>query len=284
MKTKYLGLLLGLSAAMGIANADVSASAVVATNTTATNAKNVADAGAGFSIADGAPLTLALLDKCWQNREDLTNQQIIANYLMTQPSIPQDYETAWKTARLVYFIGNYGVGENKFVSSSDGVALFNYGVSAAKIAKQLKPNRVEGNFWYAVDLGSYGLAKGVLASASNAKYGMAALKVAMSVDPGYQNYGASRILGRYYQELPGIFGGDADKAYKLISASVKSAPKFSNNWVFLGQFYLSSGQYANAVTACQKALNMTPQDGKYEELRYSKEAKQCIAKAQAKLS
>lgn len=285
MKTKQSGLLIGLLTLLipSMATA-ANASGGVAASPAAT-ASSVSQASSQeFSIADGAPLSVALLDSCWQNREDLTNQQIIASYLMTQPSVPQDYEIAWKTARLVYFIGNYGTGENRFVNSGDGVTLFNYGVTAGKIAKQLKPNRVEGNYWYAIDLGSYGLAKGILSSASNAKYGMAALKVSISIDPSYQNYGGSRILGRYYQELPGIFGGDADKAYKLISSAVKNAPTFSNNWVFLGQFYLSGGQYANALTSCQKALNMPAQDGKYEELRYKKEAKQCIAKAQAKLS
>ncbi len=236
-----------------------------------------------FAIAKGSPLTVKLIDYCWANREDLANQKIIADYLNTQPDLPYDYETAWKTARLVYFIGNYGIGEKEFVSSSAGVKIFNYGVKAGKIAIAQKPNGVEGQYWYAVDLGSYGLAKGILASASNAKDGMAALRQAIAIDPSYQWYGSSRILGRYYQELPGLFGGSYDKAIELLKTATDKAPQFRNNWVFLGQYYLKTRDYQNALTACQKALSLPNQDGKYEEMRYSREANECITTAKAKL-
>ncbi len=236
-----------------------------------------------FTIADNAPLTLDLLDKCWTNREDTVNQKTIADYLMTQPTLTKNYELAWKTARLVYFIGNYGVGEKRFVNSDEGVKLFDYGAKAGLTAQELNPNGIEGYYWYAIDLGSYGLAKGILASASGANDGMKALEKAKRIDPSYQWYGSSRILGRYYQELPGLFGGDSKKALALIKDSTDSAPKFKNNWVFLGQYYISNSEYDKALSACKTALSQAPLDGKYEEMRYTKEAKECVAKAQSKL-
>ncbi len=242
------------------------------------------DVSSKFTIESNTVLSSKLMDDAWSMRENLDNQKIIAEYLLTKPQIPQDYDGAWKTARMVYFIGNYGVGEKAYVSTSIGSKLFDYGVSAAKLAMQLQPNGVEGQYWYAVDLGSYGLAKGVVASARNAGAGMDALKRAIAIDPSYQWYGANRILGRYYQELPGIFGGSNKKALELLTASTTKSPQFKNNWVFLGQYYISTGDYQQALATCQKALTLQALDGRYEEIRYTREANECIAKAQSKLN
>lgn len=237
-----------------------------------------------LEISPNASLSKQLVDKLWANREEIKNQEIIANYLETKPSIPNDYEVAWKTARLVYFIGNFGIGEKYFVSTKAGVNLFNYGVEAGKKAIELNPKNVEGYYWYAVDLGSYGLAKGIIASASNAKSGMKALKQALEIDPQYANFGSSRILGRYYQELPGIFGGNKDKALALLKDATLKAPEFRNNWVFLGQYYISEEQYNEALEACTHALNCKDIDGKYEEERYKREANICVQSAKSKLN
>lgn len=255
--------------------AKTSASAAVATPTT--------PAGK-FSIPANTPLTAKLMDQAWAAREDDDNQKAIADYLTTYPTVPQDYETAWKTARMVYFIGNYGAGEAAFVSTSAGAKLFDYGAKAGLIAIAANPARVEGQYWYAVDLGSYGLAKGVFAAAKGAGPGMKALETAMSIDPTYHYYGSSRILGRYYQELPGLMGGSNKKALSYLTKATVEAPKYRNNWTFLGQYYLSTDDYKNAEDACQKAVNATPIDGKFEEKRFKREANDCLKKAQAKLA
>jgi tetratricopeptide (TPR) repeat protein len=238
-----------------------------------------------FTLDQHSALNVKLLDNAWKNRETLANQQIIADYLMTFPVVPNHYEIAWKTARMVYFIGNYGIGEKAFVDTEDGIKLFEYGYKAGKIAVDLKPKEADGQFWYAIDMGSYGLAYGVFAAASHARDGMHALEqVMISTKPDYQWYGSYRILGKYYEELPGIFGGSNKKALALITAATTKAPQFSNNWVFLGQFYNKTGEYNKALDACKQAVAQKPQDGKFEEKRYIREANECIALAQKKLA
>jgi tetratricopeptide (TPR) repeat protein len=237
-----------------------------------------------FNIESNAKLTVALLDKCWENRENEKNQKIIANYLMTKPTIPNNFEIAWKMARLIYFIGNYGIGEQRFTDTKEGVKLFEYGYNAGIIAKKIEPKKVEGYYWYAINLGSYGLAKGILSAAKNASAGMDALKEAQNIDPEYHWYGSSRILGRYYQELPSFFGGDDEKSLNLFKIAIEKAPQYNNNWVFLGKFYNHTKNYESAIYACNKALSITPVDGKYENKRFIKEANLCIKYAQKELN
>ncbi len=262
---------------MNIINKNTLLAAILAGSVFSGYAKDTADAG--FSLEAGTPLTEAVVDSCWASREDEDNQKIIADYLMTKPEVPKNYATSWKTARLVSFIGNFGVGQSRFVDTSKGVDLFDYGAKAGLQAQTLKPKSVEGYLWYAVDLGSYGLAKGVLAAASGAKPGMAALEKARAINPSYEGYASQRILGRYYQELPGMFGGDMKQAESLIKGATDAAPKYRNNWVFLGQYYIAAGKYESANLACKKVLELPETEGKYEEMRFTKEANACLKKA-----
>ena len=236
-----------------------------------------------FAISKDTLLTEKIVDSCWEHRQDEYNQKVIINYLLTKPIVPNDYATAWKTSRLILFIGNYGIGKNKFVDTSEGADLFDYGVHAGLKAQNLKPEQVEGHYWYALNLGSYGLAKGILSAASNAKSGMIALEQAKKINPKYDGYGSSRVLGRYYQELPSIFGGDNVKALQLMQEATKQEPLYRNNWVFLGRYYLATKDYKLASMVCEKALLLNSIVGKYEDMRYIEEATDCAKKANEKL-
>jgi hypothetical protein len=227
-------------------------------------------------------LSINWLNNAWDNREDLTKQSAYINYMQkmnTDNIIPNDYEASWKAARLVYFLGNYGVGEKQFATGESGIAFFDYGVRLGKQAITLNSNGIEGQYWYAIDLGSYGLVKGIMASAMNAKSGMKALAFVAAQDSHYHWSGANRTLGKYYSKLPAMFGGDKNKALTNLLNATQDVD-YSNNWVFLGQYYLEQKDGVNALKACQRALQSPKIDGKYEEKRYAYEAQECIAQAQ----
>ena len=238
-------------------------------------------------VKGGSLLTESGLDNVWKSREKLSDndQALLADYyLNNKPKVPSDYAVAWKTARLIYFLGNYGVGENRFtvVNKDEGVKFFDYGVQAGKMAMGLDPSKVEGHYWYAVDLGSYGLAKGVIAAASSAGDGMDALRAAKKIDPSYQWYGSSRILGRYYQELPGIFGGSNKKALALYVEATQKSANSSVNWLYLGRYYLKDGDESQGLAMCEKGLSIPNADGKLEEARYRRELNECVNDAKSK--
>ncbi len=250
------------------------------------NAVFAADASAAVSVKQSiAPsgLNVVWLNSAWDAREDLAKQSTYINYMQKMDEdniIPGDYETSWKAARIDYFLGNYGVGEKQFATGESGVEFFDYGVRLAKQAIKINPNGVEGQYWYAINLGSYGLAKGIMASAMNAKSGMKSLNFVCAHDPSYHWSGANRTLGKYYSKLPGMFGGDKTKALASLLKATQEVD-YSNNWVFLGQYYLEQKDGADALKACQRALQSPKIDGKYEEKRYTYEAQECIAEAQS---
>ncbi len=238
-----------------------------------------------ITIDSNTKLSIKLLNLWWDNREDINNQKILINYFLIKndtSNLPQNYELLWKTARLIYFIGNYGEGKKIFIDSKNkdsAIIIFNYGAEVGKLASKLQPNSVEGHYWYAINLGSYGLAKGILASAMYAKSGMNSLKTANVIDSKYNWCGSSRILGRYNQELPYIIGGSSSLAKGLLLDAVDKCPTFNNNWLFLGNYYNSLKDYTNALASCNVAKKLKSLDGKYEDVRYQAEINECIALA-----
>ena len=236
-----------------------------------------------FSLSATEPLSVKLLDYAWQNRENIDNQKIIATYLTGKPVVSKNYDIAWKTARLVYFIGNFGYGEKEFLDTESGAQLFYYGIAAAQKAIDINDKGVEGYYWYAYCQSAYGRAKSVLAMAANANDTMPALRKAIQLNAAYGNYGAERMLGIYYQEIPVIFGGSEDKALDLIKSAVTKAPQDRSNWLALGEFYNHFGYYESGVQACKKALSVMDTNGEFEELRFLREAKECVDKAKSRL-
>ncbi len=215
------------------------------------------------------PLTVASLNKAWADRETEDGQIKILKLIQSEPKIPENFEIAWQMSRLVYFSGNFGIGEK--LSKDEHIKMFEFGYKTAEIARKLNPDRVEGHYWYAVNLGSYGLARGVLTALSNAKIGRDALLEASKIDPMYHWAGAYRVLGRYYQEVPGIISfGDKKIAKEYFEKAIKIAPNFRLNTAYLGALESDGGDKEKALKLFQEAEKMTDVDGKEEESHYKR--------------
>lgn len=214
-------------------------------------------------------LTVASLDDAWSKREDVNTQQKLMSFLKKEPTVPANYEVAWRVGRLVYYSGNFGLGEKQNTKEKEN--LFKYGYLIADYAARLSPNKVEGHYWYAVDLGSYGLAKGIFSSLRNAPKGRDALLKAISIDPSYHWGGAYRILGRYYQELPKFISfGDKDKALECFQNAVKVFPNYRPNKVDLAILLGDTGKKDAAIKLLKEANQLPDVDGMEEELHYKR--------------
>src|SRR5690242_2791382 len=70
---------------------------------------------------------------------------------------PRDFAAAWKLARADYWIGGH-------VPASESRAVYEHGIDAGKKAIAIQPDRPEGHFWVAANMGamaeSFGLRQG----------------------------------------------------------------------------------------------------------------------------
>lgn len=216
-------------------------------------------------------LTVSSLDKIWNERQSYTSQTKILDFIKSEPSlVNSDFDVAWRVSRLVYYSGNFGLG--KKLSREERVKIFKYGYEAGKIAKAKSPKRVEGYYWLATNLGSYGLAKGILSALGNAKEGRDALLEAVKIDPTYHWGGPYRILGRYYQQVPSVISfGDKKKALEYYNKAIEVDPGFRLNLIYMAVLQHNLGNKDEAVEFFRKAEKAPDQDGKNEENLYKED-------------
>lgn len=221
----------------------------------------------------------ASLEKIWKNRQSEEGQKELLDFVKKaseSSEISDSYDLNWRVARLTYYAGNFGIG-HKTLTKKELLQVFKYGYESAEKAKELEPEKVEGYFWFAVNLGSYGLTKGVLTALGNAKTGRDALLKAAEIDETYWWGGPYRILGRYYQEVPKLISfGDKEIAENYFKKAIEIAPEFRLNTVYLALLLESEGLKEEALSLFKKAAKKPDIDGKNEELRYQEELKNSI--------
>ena len=140
---------------------------------------------------------------------------------------PREFESAWKLARAMYWIGPREEKEA-------GRKTLERGIAAGKQAASISPDRPEGHFWTAANMGalaeSFGLRQGL-------KYRGAikdALERVLKIDPAFQKGSAYAAIGRWYHMVPGLFGGSEAKSEEYL----RKALTYDADGI-LARFYLA---------------------------------------------
>jgi tetratricopeptide (TPR) repeat protein len=140
-----------------------------------------------------------------------------------------------------------------------------HGIAIAKHARQLDPQRVEGHYWYALNVGlladvdrDYGL--------SAVDEMVAALKIAIDLDPAYDHAGPLRLLGLLHLRAPAppISVGSKRKAQQLFQRATEVQPQFPENYLYLAEAQRDLSRIDDARANLQKLLSL-PVPAGYEE-------------------
>ena len=161
---------------------------------------------------------------------------------------PKAFDAAWKLARACYWLGGHA-------PQSERRAFLERGIAAARQASALQPNRPEGHFWTAANMGamaeSFGLRQGL-------KYRGAIkneLETVLKIDPAFQQGSADRALGRWYLKVPGLFGGSKSKSVEHLQRSLTYDPHSTASRYFLAETFLEMNRRADARAELQKVLD-----------------------------
>jgi hypothetical protein len=188
-------------------------------------------------------------DALYAAREDLAkareaeriwNERLAAN--------PKDFPSAWKLARARYWLGGHA-------PESERRALLESGISAARAAIAVEPNRPEGHFWVAANMGalaeSFGLRQGMKYRGEIKNELLTVLKL----DAAFQKGSADRALGRWYFKVPGLFGGSKSKSEEHLRKSLTYDQNSTASHFFLAETLLDMGRKADARSELQKVLD-----------------------------
>jgi hypothetical protein len=164
----------------------------------------------------------------------------------------RDFEAAWKLARVRYWLGER-------VEQRERKAMLEAGISAGRAAVSLVPDRPEGHFWIAANMGalaeSFGLRQGL-------KYRgeiKSELETVLRLDPAFQHGSADRALGRWYFKVPGLFGGSKKKSEAHLRKSLTYNVNSIVSRFFLAETLLDMDRKTEAMAELQRVLE-TPGD------------------------
>jgi hypothetical protein len=161
---------------------------------------------------------------------------------------PRDFESAWKLARARYWLGGHAPAHER-------KSLLEDGIRAGRAAVDISPNRPEGHFWIAANMGalaeSFGLRQGL-------KYRgpiRDELQIVLTLDPAFQQGSADRALGRWYYKVPGLFGGSKKKSEEHLRRSLTYNPNSSSSLFFLAETLMALDRNEEAKRTLQHLLD-----------------------------
>ncbi len=191
-------------------------------------------------------------DTLYSQREDFTSARRAAEiWAQRLQGNGGDFESAWKLARARYWLGGHAdVKARK--------RLLEEGIASARIAVTLQPDRPEGHFWTAANMGalaeSFGLRQGLKYRGEIRDELMTVLRL----DPAFQHGSADRALGRWYSKVPGLFGGSKKKSEQHLRRSLAYNQNSIASRFFLAETLLDMDRKAEATAELQRVMDLPP--------------------------
>ena len=177
---------------------------------------------------------------------------------------PRDFEAAWKLARVSYWLGGHA-------PEKDRRGYLDTGMQASRAAIALEPQRPEGHFWLAANMGtlaeSFGLRNGLRYRGPVKDE----LETVLKLDPAFMNGSADRVLGRWYFRVPRLFGGSNKRAEEHLRASLKYDEHSTISRFFLAEVLIDEDRKPEARAELQKVIDAplseewAPEDKEYKD-------------------
>lgn len=189
------------------------------------------------------------VDALYADRENLTSAKQVAVLLVEQGRRePASVDAAWKLARICYWLGGHA-------PEAERRAYLEQGVAAAQRAARLAPERPEGHFWTAANMGGLAEGFGLRAGMRYRRPIREALEVVLRLDPAFMQGSADRALGRYYARVPSLLGGSREKAERHLRASLRYNPDSTISRLFLAELMLDQKRTTEARVELQRVID-----------------------------
>jgi tetratricopeptide (TPR) repeat protein len=179
---------------------------------------------------------------------------------------PTEYAPNWMAAKACREYGDEMVSQESPGWKEIAKVTAREGMKFGDIAQKLKPNGIEGWYWYGLNVGTYSDCVSILTALGEGLKGKTqkAFETSYNLDKMYDDGGPILSLGRFWQVLPGIAGKDLRKAEKLFNEyiALMGTSKDANEdaWYYRGSLYKELGRVGEARTDLQKAVSLGQKD------------------------
>ena len=188
-------------------------------------------------------------DGLYANRADMTSAARAAQAwkaLLTGDA--RNFDAAWKLARADYWLGGHAVQRERRT-------FLEQGIDAGRAAAAILPNRPEGHFWIAANMGALAESFGIMAGLKYRGPIKDELETVMRLDPAFLSGSADRALGRWYFKVPALFGGSSKHAEEHLRASLTYDAHSTATHFFLAEFLIDQHRKDEARAELQKVLD-----------------------------
>ncbi|HTS19936.1 MAG TPA: tetratricopeptide repeat protein [Verrucomicrobiae bacterium] len=227
--------------------------------------------------SQGQPLTEDDAQRMRQEAESLYDQQprsvtsvrkAADLFEQAAHTLQDDYTAQWQAAEAMEFLaGNEARSDLRKQSAQHGIVY-------ARRARELKPDGVEGHYWYALNVGR-------LADADRT-YGLTAvgemqtaLKRAIELDERYDYAGPLRVMAVLYLRTPQPPAsiGSPRKGLRMLQQVVELFPDYPENYLYLAEALRDNGRAGDAKEALSKVVEASPwPDEQFESEQWKAEA------------
>lgn len=178
----------------------------------------------------------------------------------------RNYDVEWQFAWSSYFLGK------RLEIEKEKIATFEAGRDAAKIAVRMEPNKPDGHFWFAANLGELSQISPVTVGLKSVDDIRDAMNEVIRIDPKYQGASAFDALGQLELKTR-LYGGKAEKAVEYLEIGLELDKDNPNIRVNLAEAYVAVKRDADARKQIDELLTMKPNPD------YVREHKQAVEKA-----
>ena len=213
-----------------------------------------------------AAQTVARADQLAKGHNDLPKLREAVN-LLAQGRNPdaRNYEVEWKFAEYNYFLGSLTTDEK------EGKKAFEAGEAAGQIASRIEPNKPDGYFWYAANLGEQAQRAPLTKGLTSVGDVQAAMNKVIEIEPTYQNGSAFDALAQI-ELATRLTGGKSAKAVEYLEKARAIDTENASVRLHLAQAYLAENRAADARKQLDYLLKMKP-DPEYP-LEYEESVKE----------
>ena len=218
----------------------------------------------GLKAVAQAAVAAQSAESLYAGRADLANaRRAAALWADELGRTANAFDPAWKLARADYWLGGHA-------PESERRAFLENGIDAGRKAVTMAPNRPEGHFWIAANMGALAESFGLRAGIRYRKPIKDELETVLRLDAAFQQGSADRALGRWYFKVPRLFGGSRKLAEEHLRASLRYNTDDIASHFFLAEVLLDDDRKDEARAELQKVLDApldpdwTPEDQEFK--------------------
>ena len=210
---------------------------------------------------------LSSSENLFKQREDLDKLRTAVKTLASvRDPDNRNYQVEWTFAKYSYFLGKYV--ENK----EESAQVLEAGRDAGMIAARVDPQKPDGHFWYAANLGELAKQSPITVGIKSVDDIKESMGKVLEIQPDYQGASAFDALAQVELKTR-LKGGSSEKAVELLEKGLQLAPDNTNIRLHLGEAYLAVKRDADARKQFDQLLQMKPNP------EYMPEYRECVEKA-----